>query len=120
MNETTVVGVKNVTINEPFFTGHFPEQPVMPGVLIVEALAQVGGILVLGTVPDPENYLTYFLKIDKVKFRKMVVPGDTLILRMELVGEIRRGISTMMAQAYVGETLTTEAELTAQIVKVKE
>jgi len=117
--ETTVIGVKNVSINEPFFVGHFPSQPVMPGVLIIESMAQVGGILVLGTVPDPENYLTFFLKIDKVKFRRMVVPGDTLIIRMELVGEIRRGIATMMAQAYVGETLTTEAELTAQIVKVK-
>jgi len=120
MNETTVIGVKNVTINEPFFTGHFPGQAVMPGVLIVEAMAQVGGILVLGSVPDPENYLTFFLKIDRVKFRKMVVPGDTLVMRLELVGEIRRGIATMMAQAYVGETLTTEAELTAQIVKVKD
>jgi UDP-3-O-[3-hydroxymyristoyl] N-acetylglucosamine deacetylase/3-hydroxyacyl-[acyl-carrier-protein] dehydratase len=120
VTETTVIGVKNVTMNESFFMGHFPTQSVMPGVLIVESMAQVGGILVLGTVPDPENYLTYFLKMDKVKFRKMVVPGDTLIIRMELVGEIRRGIATMMAQAYVGETLTTEAELTAQIVKVKE
>jgi len=120
ITETTVVGVKNVTINEPFFVGHFPGQAVMPGVLIIEAMAQVGGILVLGTVPDPENYLTFFLKIDKVKFRKMVVPGDTLIMRLELVGEIRRGIAVMMAQAYVGETLVTEAELTAQIVKVKE
>ena len=120
MNETSIIGVKNVTMNEPFFVGHFPSQAVMPGVLIVESMAQVGGLLVLGTVPDPENYLTFFLKIDKVKFRKMVVPGDTLVIRMELVGEIRRGIATMMAQAYVGETLTTEAELTAQIVKVKD
>ena len=118
--ETTVIGVKNVTMNEPFFIGHFPSQSVMPGVLIVESMAQVGGLLVLGTVPDPENYLTFFLKIDKVKFRKMVVPGDTLIIRMELVGEIRRGIATMVAQAYVGEKLSAEAELTAQIVKVKE
>jgi len=118
--ETTVIGVKNVSMNEPFFAGHFPSQAVMPGVLIVEAMAQVGGILVLGTVPDPENYLTFFLKIDKVKFRRMVVPGDTLVIRMELVGEIRRGIATMLAQAYVGEILATEAELTAQIVKVKE
>ena len=120
INESTVIGVKNVTVNEPFFVGHFPSQAVMPGVLIIEAMAQVGGILVLGTVPDPENYLTFFLKIDKVKFRKMVVPGDTLVMRLELIGEIRRGIATMMAQAYVGETLVTEAELTAQIVKVKE
>ena len=120
ITETTVIGVKNVTMNEQFFVGHFPSQSVMPGVLIVEAMAQVGGVLVLGTVPDPENYLAFFLKIDKVKFRKMVVPGDTLVMRLELVGEIRRGIATMMAQAFVGETLTTEAELTAQIVKVKE
>jgi len=120
ITQTTVIGVKNVTVNEPYFIGHFPSQPVMPGVLIVESMAQVGGLLVLGTVPDPENYLTFFLKIDKVKFRRMVVPGDTLVIRMELVGEIRRGIATMMAQAFVGETLTTEAELTAQIVKVKE
>ena len=120
ITEKTVVGIKNVTMNEPFFVGHFPSQPVMPGVLIIESMAQVGGLLVLGTVPDPENYLTFFLKIDKVKFRKMVVPGDTLIIRMELVDTIRRGIATMVAQAYVGETLTAEAELTAQIVKVKE
>ena len=118
--ETSIIGIKNVTMNEPFFVGHFPSQAVMPGVLIVESMAQLGGLLVLGTVPDPENYLTFFLKIDKVKFRKMVVPGDTLVIRMELVGEIRRGIATMMAQAYVGETLSTEAELTAQIIKVKE
>ena len=120
ITETTIIGVKNVTMNEPFFVGHFPSQSVMPGVLIVEAMAQVGGLLVLGTVPDPQNYLTFFLKIDKAKFRKMVVPGDTLVIRMELVGAIRRGIAIMVAHAYVGETLVTEAELTAQIVKVKE
>jgi len=120
ITDRTVVGVKNVTMNEPFFVGHFPSQAVMPGVLIVEAMAQVGGLLVLGTVPDPENYLAFFLKMDKVKFRKMVVPGDTLIIRMELVGEIRRGIATMIAQAFVGGTLTTEAELTAQIIRIKE
>jgi UDP-3-O-[3-hydroxymyristoyl] N-acetylglucosamine deacetylase/3-hydroxyacyl-[acyl-carrier-protein] dehydratase len=120
ITERTIIGIKNVTMNEPFFVGHFPSQSVMPGVLIIESMAQVGGVLVLGSVPDPENYLTFFLKIDKVKFRKMVVPGDTLVIRMELVGEIRRGIATMMAQAFVGETLTTEAELMAQIVKVKE
>ncbi|MDR3093844.1 MAG: bifunctional UDP-3-O-[3-hydroxymyristoyl] N-acetylglucosamine deacetylase/3-hydroxyacyl-ACP dehydratase [Bacteroidales bacterium] len=115
--DNVIIGVKNVTMNEPFFVGHFPAQSVMPGVLIVEAMAQVGGVLVLNTVPDPENYLTFFLKVDKVKFRRMVVPGDTLIIRMELVGEIRRGIATMLAQAYVGETLVTEGELTAQIIK---
>jgi UDP-3-O-[3-hydroxymyristoyl] N-acetylglucosamine deacetylase/3-hydroxyacyl-[acyl-carrier-protein] dehydratase len=120
MTETTIIGVKNVTMNEPYFAGHFPSQAVMPGVLIIETMAQVGGLLVLGTVPDPQNYLTFFLKIDKAKFRKMVVPGDTLVVRMELVGEIRRGIATMIAHVYVGESLTTEAELTAQIVKVKD
>ena len=119
INERAVIGVKNVTMNEPYFMGHFPQQSVMPGVLIIEAMAQVGGLLVLGTVPDPENYLTFFLKIDKAKFRKMVVPGDTLIIRMELVDEIRRGIATMMAQAYVGESIVAEAELMAQIAKVK-
>jgi UDP-3-O-[3-hydroxymyristoyl] N-acetylglucosamine deacetylase / 3-hydroxyacyl-[acyl-carrier-protein] dehydratase len=101
--ESTIVGVKNVTMNEPFFVGHFPHEPVMPGVLIVEAMAQCGGLLVLKTVPDPENYLTYFLKIDKVKFKKKVVPGDTLLFKLELIEPIRRGIVTMWAQAFVGD-----------------
>lgn len=117
--DTAVVGVKNVSMNEPFFVGHFPGEPVMPGVLQIEAMAQVGGILVLNTVPDPENYLTYFLKIDKVKFKKKVVPGDTLIFKLELIEPIRRGICTMFGQAFVGETVVAEGELTAQIVKVK-
>lgn len=119
LDERTVIGVKNVTMNEPFFVGHFPGEPIMPGVLQVEALAQLGGILVLGTVPDPQNYLTYFLKIDKVKFKRKVVPGDTLIFKCDLIGEIRRGITTMWAQAFVGDTLVCEGEMTAQIVKVK-
>lgn len=106
-------------MNEPFFVGHFPGEPIMPGVLQIEALAQLGGILVLGTVPDPESYLTYFLKIDKVKFKRKVVPGDTLIFKCDLIGEIRRGIATMWAQAFVGDTLVCEGEMTAQIVKVK-
>jgi len=117
--ETYVVGIKNVTMNEPFFVGHFPSEPVMPGVLIVEALAQMGGMLVLNSVPDPENYLTYFLKIDKVKFKRKVVPGDTLVFKMELVEPIRRGIATMWGQAFVGDLLAVEGELCAQIVKVK-
>lgn len=119
MDEKTVVGVKNVTMNEPFFVGHFPGEPVMPGVLQIEAMAQLGGMLVLGTVPDPENYLTYFLKVDKVKFKRKVVPGDTLVFKSDLIGEIRRGIATMWAQAFVGDTCVCEGELTAQIVKMK-
>lgn len=117
LTDTEVVGVKNVTMNEPYFTGHFPNEPVMPGVLIVEAMAQTGGILVLNTVEDPENYITYFMKIDKVKFKKRVIPGDTLIFKLELISPIRRGIANMKAQAFVGETLVTEGELMAQIVR---
>jgi len=112
-----VIGLKNITINETFFVGHFPEEPVMPGVLIVEAMAQTGGILVLGTVPDPENYLTYFMKIDKVKFKRKVIPGDTLIFKLELTAPIRRGIANMKGQAFVGENVVAEGEFMAQIVK---
>ncbi len=119
LSDTHVVGMKNVTMNEPFFNGHFPGAPVMPGVLQVEAIAQTGGILVLSTVPDPENYLTYFMKMDNVKFKRQVLPGDTLIFRMELVTPIRRGICHMRAKAYANGKLVTEAELMAQIVKVK-
>ncbi|NTV84259.1 MAG: 3-hydroxyacyl-ACP dehydratase FabZ [Bacteroidales bacterium] len=119
-DEKTVIGIKNVTMNEPFFMGHFPGEPVMPGVLQVEAMAQAGGILVLNTVPDPENYLTYFLRIDKVRFKRKVVPGDTLILKLTLLEPIRRGIAIMFGEGYVGDSLAIEGELMAQIVKVKQ
>lgn len=119
LSDSHVVGLKNVTMNEPFFVGHFPGAPVMPGVLQIEAMAQAGGVLVLSTVPDPENYLTYFMKIDNVKFKQQVVPGDTLIFKLELLSPIRRGICHMQAYAYANGKLVTEAELMAQIVKVK-
>lgn len=112
-----VVGLKNVTMNEDYFVGHFPNEPVMPGVLQVEAMAQTGGMLVLSTIPDPENYVTYFLKIDKVRFRNKVVPGDTLIFELKLLAPIRRGICHMEGKAYVGDKIVTEAELLAQIVR---
>ena len=114
-----VVGLKNVSMNEPFFVGHFPGAPVMPGVLIVEAMAQTGGILALSTVPDPENYLTYFMKINNVKFKQQVLPGDTLIFDLKLMTPIRRGIVLMNGQAIVGGKIVAEAELMAQIVKTK-
>jgi UDP-3-O-[3-hydroxymyristoyl] N-acetylglucosamine deacetylase/3-hydroxyacyl-[acyl-carrier-protein] dehydratase len=114
-----VIGSKNVNMNEDFFKGHFPGVPVMPGVLIVEAMAQTGGILVLNTVPDPENYLTFFMKIDKVKFKQKVVPGDTLIFSCSLITPIRRGICHMQGFTYANGKLCAEAELMAQITKVK-
>lgn len=117
--DTCVIGLKNVTMNEPFFVGHFPGKPVMPGVLQVEAMAQTGGILALKSVPDPENYLTYFMKIDNVRFKQQVVPGDTLIFKLELLAPIRRGICQMQGYAYVNGKLATEAILMAQIVKSK-
>lgn len=117
LSDTHIVGVKSITMNEPYFEGHFPGQPVMPGVLQIEAMAQAGGVLVLNTVPDPENYLTFFMKIENAKFKNPVVPGDTLIFKMELLSPIRRGICHMQAVAYSRGRVTTEAEMMAQIVR---
>ncbi len=117
LSDRHVVGVKNVTMNEWYFQGHFPGAPVMPGVLQVEAMAQVGGILVLNTVPDPENYLTYFMKIENARFKSMVLPGDTVIFRLELISPIRRGICHMKGEAFVGDKVVMESEMMAQIVR---
>ncbi len=116
MSENCIVGIKNIAFNEYFFQGHFPNNPVFPGVLQIEAMAQTGGILALSTVQDPENWDTYFLKIDNAKFKKKVLPGDTLIIKMEMLAPIRRGLCHMMGRAYVGDELVSEAELMAQII----
>jgi UDP-3-O-[3-hydroxymyristoyl] N-acetylglucosamine deacetylase/3-hydroxyacyl-[acyl-carrier-protein] dehydratase len=119
LSTESVVGVKNVTTTEFWTSGHFPDEPIMPGVLIIEALAQTGGVLCLKTVPDPENYQTYFVKIENAKFKQKVVPGDSLILRMDMVEPIRRGMCHMKGLAFVGNKLVCEADMTAQIVKVR-
>ena len=119
IGDNYIVGIKNVSVNEPFFQGHFPEEPVMPGVLLVEAMAQTGGMLILNSVEEPQRYSTYFLKIDNVKFRQKVVPGDTLVLKLVLQGELRRGIANMKGHVFVGEKVVCEAEFMAQIVKNK-
>ncbi|MDR0795540.1 MAG: bifunctional UDP-3-O-[3-hydroxymyristoyl] N-acetylglucosamine deacetylase/3-hydroxyacyl-ACP dehydratase [Tannerella sp.] len=119
IEENLIVGIKNVTVNEPFFPGHFPNEPIMPGVLLVEAMAQTGGLLVLNSVEEPTRYSAYFLKIDGVKFRQKVVPGDTLIFRIELLAPLRRGISTMKGYVFVGDRIVCEAEFMAQIIKNK-
>ncbi|GHT77722.1 bifunctional enzyme LpxC/FabZ [Bacteroidia bacterium] len=119
IGEKHIVGIKNVSVNEPFFQGHFPEEPVMPGVLLIETMAQTGGLMILSTVEEPHRYSTYFMKIDGVRFRQKVVPGDTLIFRLELMTEVRRGIANMKGYCFVGEKLVCEAEFMAQIVKNK-
>lgn len=119
MGPTTIIGVKNITANEPFFVGHFPQEPVMPGVLQVEAMAQCGGLLVLSQVEEPERWSTYFMRIDEVKFRQKVVPGDTLLFRVELLHPVRHGVSSMKGYAFVGDHVVSEATFTAQIVKNK-
>jgi UDP-3-O-[3-hydroxymyristoyl] N-acetylglucosamine deacetylase/3-hydroxyacyl-[acyl-carrier-protein] dehydratase len=119
IGEKHIVGIKNVTMNEPFFVGHFPEEPVMPAVLQIEAMAQCGGILVLNNVEDPERYSTYFLKIDNVRMRKKVIPGDTLIFKLEFMTEIRRGVANMRGTAFVGDSIVSEGEFMAQVIKNK-
>ena len=119
LGPTSIVGLKNVTSNEPFFTGHFPQEPVMPGVLQIEAMAQCGGLLILNTLEEPERWSTYFLAINDVKFKQKVVPGDTLLFKVELLAPVRHGISSMKGYIFVGDKVVSEASFTAQIVKNK-
>ena len=119
LGATSIVGIKNITSNEPFFEGHFPQEPVMPGVLMIEAMAQCGGLLVLNTLEEPERWSTYFMKIDGVKFRQKVVPGDTLIFKVDLLAPVRHGVSSMKGYIFVGDHIVAEATFTAQIVKNK-
>ena len=117
--EDYIVGIKTIGVNEGFFIGHFPEEPVMPGVLIIEAMAQVGGIMVLKDLEEPERYSTYFAKIDNTKFKKKVVPGDVLVLKLTMTQPLRRSIAYMHGEAYVGDTLACESDLVAQVIKNK-
>jgi UDP-3-O-[3-hydroxymyristoyl] N-acetylglucosamine deacetylase/3-hydroxyacyl-[acyl-carrier-protein] dehydratase len=117
MDKWSICGIKNVTMNEAFFVGHFPDEPIMPGVLQIESLAQVAGILLLCTVPDPENFHLYFMRIDSVRFKRKVVPGDTLNIRMELKEPIKRGIGLCKGEGFVGDQLVIEAEFMAQLAR---
>ena len=117
IKEDSIIGVKNITMNEPIFTGHFPDNPVFPGVLQVEAMAQVGGIFALSKVEDPHLYSTYFMKIDNVRFKQKVIPGDTIVFELKLMSPIRRGLVQMQGKGYVNGQLVSEAEMLAQIIK---
>jgi UDP-3-O-[3-hydroxymyristoyl] N-acetylglucosamine deacetylase/3-hydroxyacyl-[acyl-carrier-protein] dehydratase len=120
MDEWVICGIKNVTMNEAFFVGHFPSEPIMPGVLQIESMAQVGGILLLSRIPDPENYILYFMKLENIKFKHKVVPGDTLNIRMKLLGPLKRGVAITFGQVFVGDTLVVEGQFMAQLARKAE